>query len=193
MAAETQDIGELFGQPGRKNWTPAEIVKKTSELEGVGGALIVLQDGLMVSPDIYRKLIKPRHKKYFRMMHDMSQAKVLFHTCGSVIDIIDDLIEIGVDILNPVQTSAKGMDPQWLKDSFGDGVTFWGGGVDTQRVLPFGTPDEVREHVKERMQILGPGGGFSWNPVHNVQYNVPPENIVTALETAYEFGRYPIV
>ncbi len=101
------------------------------------------------------------------------------------------MIRAGIDILNPVQTSAANMDPKWLKDTFGDRVTFWGGGVDTQRVLPFGTPEEVRADVTERMRIFAPGGGFIWNSIHNIQYDVPTENVVAALETARELGRYP--
>ena len=102
------------------------------------------------------------------------------------------MIQVGIDILNPVQTSAANMDPVWLKNTFGDRITFWGGGVDTQRVLPFGTPQDVKADVIERLRVFGPGGGFIWNPIHNVQYNVPPENVLMALNTAYEYGSYPI-
>jgi uroporphyrinogen decarboxylase len=102
------------------------------------------------------------------------------------------MIRAGIDILNPVQTAAKGMDPRWLKNTFGDRITFWGGGVDTQRVLSFQTPQEVREDVIRRLRIFAPGGGFVWAPIHNIQYDVPPQNIVTALETVRECGHYPI-
>ena len=102
------------------------------------------------------------------------------------------MIRAGIDLLNPVQTSAAGMDPQWLKDTFGDRITFWGGGVDTQRVLPFGTPEEVYEHVAEHIRIFAPGGGFVWAPIHNIQNTVPPENIVAALQAVRDHGNYPM-
>ena len=100
------------------------------------------------------------------------------------------MIRAGIDILNPVQTSATGMDPQWLKDSFGDRIVFWGAGVDTQKILPSGSPEEVYKHVAERTKIMMPDGGFIWNPIHNIQYNVPPENIVAALQAVQDHGRY---
>jgi uroporphyrinogen decarboxylase len=102
------------------------------------------------------------------------------------------MIRAGIDILNPVQTSAGGMEAKYLKESFGDRITFWGGGVDTQRVLSFGTPEEVRKDVEERIRTFGPGGGFVWAAIHNIQYNVPPENIIQAIDTVREFGHYPL-
>ena len=98
----------------------------------------------------------------------------------------------GLDALNPVQTSAAGMDPKWLKETFGDKLAFWGGGVETQSTLPFGTEEEVREEVAERIAIFAPGGGFVFNPVHNIQPNTPPENIIAAYETALGACKYPI-
>jgi len=105
--------------------------------------------------------------------------------------VIPCLVEAGLDALNPVQTSAAGMDPADLKAKYGDRLTFWGGGVETQSTLPFGTPEQVREEVIERIRILAPGGGLVFNPVHNIQPNTPPENIAAAYETALEFGTYP--
>jgi uroporphyrinogen decarboxylase len=116
--------------------------------------------------------------------------KTFFHCCGSIPRLIPHLIEAGVDILNPVQTSAAGMDPATLKSRFGGQIVFWGGGCDTQSVLPSSSPEAVRDHVRERMQIFKPGGGYVFNQVHNVQANVPPENIAAMLEAAYEFGAY---
>jgi uroporphyrinogen decarboxylase len=109
---------------------------------------------------------------------------VFLHSCGSIYPLIPDLIEAGVDILNPVQTSAANMEPQKLKNEFGNQITFWGGGCDTQQVLPNATPEEIEKHVSERINILAPGGGFIFNQIHNIQANVPPENIVAMFETA---------
>ena len=148
------------------------------------------QDRMLISPDTYRRLIKPRHKVLFDFIHSRSKAKVLFHSCGSVRPIIPDLIEIGVDALNPVQVSARGMDSAELKREYGKDLAFWGGGVDTQRILCSGSPQEVREEVKRRVQDLMPGGGFVFNTVHNIQANVPPENIMAMWEALQEYGVY---
>jgi len=104
--------------------------------------------------------------------------------------LIETLIDCGIDILNPIQTSAANMEPRRLKEQFGGRIVFWGGGCDTQRVLPFGSPDEIRQHVKERMGIFAPGGGFVFTQVHNIQANIPSENIVAMLQAARDFGRY---
>jgi uroporphyrinogen decarboxylase len=135
------------------------------------------QRGLMVSPADYRALIKPRHARYFRLLHDMTPAKVLFHTCGSVVDILDDMVEIGVDALHPVQVSARGMDAATLKATWGDKLAFWGG-IDTQRVLCQGTPDEVRAEVARRIEELGRDGGYVLGAVHNIQPDVSVENVL---------------
>ncbi len=148
------------------------------------------QNDLLISPRAYRKLCKPRHKALFDFIHSHSKAKIFFHSCGAVRPVIPDLIEIGCDILNPVQVSAAGMDSAELKREFGRDITFWGGGVDTQRVLGTGTPQQVREEVKRRVSDLMPGGGFIFNTVHNIQPNVPVENIVAMWEALQEYGRY---
>jgi uroporphyrinogen decarboxylase len=148
------------------------------------------QNGMLISPRTYRKLCKPRHKQLFDFIHSRSNAKIFFHSCGSVRAVIPDLIEIGVDILNPVQVSARDMDSADLKREYGKDMTFWGGGVDTQRVLGVGTPQQVREDVKRRVTDLMPGGGFIFNTVHNIQGNVPPENVVAMWETLQEYGVY---
>lgn len=144
----------------------------------------------MFSPRMFEQFQAPCYKAQCDWIHANTPWKIAKHCCGSIPHLIEPMIRAGIDILNPVQTSAADMDPQWLKDTFGDRMTFWGGGVDTQRVLPFGTPDEVQADVAERMEIFAPGGGFIWNSIHNIQYNIPPENIVTALDSALEFGRY---
>ena len=148
------------------------------------------QDAMLISPRAYRKLCKPRHKELFDFIKSRSHAKIFFHSCGSVRAVIPDLIEAGVDILNPVQVSATGMDSAELKREYGRDLTFWGGGVDTQRVLGSGTPDQVREEVKRRVTDLMPGGGFVFTTVHNIQGNVPPENIVAMWETLQKYGVY---
>jgi len=148
------------------------------------------QDGWLISPDLYRKMIKPKQRRLLEAIRSKTDAKVYYHGCGAVFDLIPDLIDLGFDILNPVQVSARGMDTKRLKAEYGKDITLWGGGVDTQYVLPFGTPQEVGDEVKRRIDDLAPGGGFVFAAVHNIQALVPPENIVTAFETALECGRY---
>ncbi len=149
------------------------------------------QSSLLISPEIYRKYIKPRHKKLFSLIKEKApHIKVFLHCCGAVKPLIPDLIEAGVDILNPIQVSANNMDTKVLKKEYGDVLIFWGGGVDTQRVLPFGSPWEVREEVKRRIDDLAPGGGFVFNTIHNIQADVPPENIEAMLETLEKYGKY---
>jgi len=148
------------------------------------------QTGLLLSPRSYREVAKPRHKRLFDFIHSRTKARIFFHSCGSVRKVIPDLIEAGVNILNPVQVSAAGMDSAELKREFGKDLTFWGGGVDTQRVLGTGTPGQVREEVRRRVTDLMPGGGFVFNTVHNIQGNVPAENIVAMWEALREFGVY---
>ena len=144
------------------------------------------------SREVFQEVYVPALKAQFAWIHEHTPWKTFEHSCGSIPNLVADLADAGLDALNPVQTSAAGMDPQWLKDSFGDRLTFWGGGVETQSTLPFGTPDDVREEVAERLRIFGPGGGFIFNPVHNIQPNTPAENVAAAYETALEMGRYPL-
>jgi uroporphyrinogen decarboxylase len=149
------------------------------------------QNSLLVSPEMYRKYIKPRHKKLFSFIKKKApHIRVFLHCCGAIKPLIPDLMEAGVDILNPVQVSADNMDTKALKKEFGDVLTFWGGGVDTQKILPFGSPEEVREEVKRRIDDLAPGGGFVFNTIHNIQADVPPENIEAMLETLERCGKY---
>ncbi|NIR51484.1 methyltransferase [candidate division KSB1 bacterium] len=152
-----------------------------------------LQTGPFLSPSAYRDLFKPYNKRINDWIHQNTPWKTFIHSCGSVLAFIPDFIEAGFDILNPVQTAAADMDPTELKRRFGDQITFWGGGVDTQNTLPFGTPDQVREEVRERIRTLGPGGGFVFNTIHNVQPKVPIENVLAMYGTLREYGRYPIV
>ncbi len=144
-----------------------------------------------MSPELYRKLIKPRLKRYMDAIRSLTKAKIYYHTCGAVVPILDDLIEVGVEILNPVQVSAEGMDSRGLKQRFGDCLSFMGA-IDTQRVLPFGSATEVEEEVKRRINDLAPGGGYVLCAVHNIQPDVPPENIVAMYDSARQHGVYPL-
>ena len=155
------------------------------EADDLGG-----QDRTLFSPSTYRALVKPLQAELFAFIRARTSAKVVFHSCGAIRELIPDLIEIGVDILNPVQVSASGMDSAELKREFGRDIVFWGGGVDTQRVLGAGTPDEVRAEVRRRIADLREGGGFVFAAVHNVQPNVPPENLVAMWETWREEAAY---
>jgi uroporphyrinogen decarboxylase len=144
----------------------------------------------LISPAMYRRLVKPLHKKLFDFIHARTRARLFFHSCGAIRLVIPDLIEIGVDILNPVQVSASGMDSAELKREFGSALTFWGGGVDTQRVLGEGTPEQVRLDTRRRIADLAPGGGFIFAAVHNIQGNVPAENILAMWDTLQKYGLY---
>lgn len=146
------------------------------------------QHGPLFSPAFYRSVVKPRQKKLVQHIKSLTTAKVWYHTCGNCVEYIPDLLDNGVDILNPVQTSAAGMDPTMLKQRFGRDLVFWGGGCDAQHILPFGTPEEVREQVRRNMEIFKPNGGYVFNSIHNVQADVPPENIVALFDAAYEYG-----
>jgi len=149
-----------------------------------------MQTGPFISPQTYRELFMPFHKAVNDWVHQHTKWKTFIHSCGSVRALFPDFIEAGFDIENPVQCSAADMDPAQLKHWFGDRIVFWGGGVDTQRTLPFGTPDDVRREVAQRMAILKPGGGFVFNTIHNVQAGVPADNLVALYAAVREFGEY---
>jgi uroporphyrinogen decarboxylase len=149
------------------------------------------QSGLLISKEMYRRYVKPRHRELFSFIKEHSRPAVFLHSCGAVYDLIPDFIETGVDILNPVQVSAAGMDnTRQLKEEFGADLVFWGGGVDTQAILPRGSTDAVKEEVKRRIGDLAPGGGFVFAAVHNLQPDVPPENIAAMWEAWEEYGSY---
>jgi hypothetical protein len=141
-----------------------------------------------IHPDLWAEMIKPHYKKLCDWIHKNTKMKTFLHCCGSIYNLIPHLIDAGIDILNPVQTSAANMEPARLKKEFGNRLVFWGGGCDTQRILTFGIPEEIRRHVKERLSIFAPGGGYIFNQVHNVQANVPAENTFAMLDAAYEYG-----
>jgi len=148
------------------------------------------QIGPWISPQMYREWIKPRHKKLFDFIRSKTDAKIFLHSCGSVYDLIPDLIEVGVQALSPVQVSAEKMDLETLKKDFGKDICFWGGGVDTQDVLPNAGLDELKDHVKRSIDIMAPGGGFIWVPVHNIQSDIPPEKIDTVYQAVLENRKY---
>ena len=148
------------------------------------------QNGPLFNPELYRRLVKPRHKRLVQYIRSRTRARIWYHTCGSCLVFIPELIDNGVDILNPVQISARNMDPVELKRRFGQQLVFWGGGVDAQHILPRGTPEEVAENVRQNLRALRPGGGYVFNNCHNIQGEVPPENVVALFDTAYECGFY---
>jgi len=150
------------------------------------------QSGLQLSPKTYREIVKPRHERFFRYIKENSGAYLLLHCDGSIYQIIPDLIELGVDALNPIQYTAKDMDTKKLKLEFGEHITFWGGGCDTQHVLLFGTPNDVRSEVKKRISDLAPGGGFVFSQIHNIQKDVPVQNIIAMYEAVKKYGTYPL-
>jgi len=147
-----------------------------------------MDSGPFMSPDIYRKLFKPRHAQLCAAVHKKSRMKTFLHSCGSLYELMPDLIEAGYDVLNPMQTTCRDMEPEKLKREFGKEICFWGGGCDTRTVLNRATPEEVKEHVKRRIDILSPGGGFVFNTVHNILPEVPPANIAAMYEAVHEFG-----
>lgn len=149
------------------------------------------QKGPLFSPAIYRSAVKPRQKKLVQYIKSRTSARIWYHSCGSVLEFVPDLIDNGIDVLNPVQIAARGMDPGGLKEKFGKRMSFWGGGIDSQHVLPHASPDEVREHVRQNLQVFKPGGGYVFANVHNIQADVPPENVLAMFDAAREHGRYP--
>ncbi len=158
----------------------------------VSGTDFGAQTCSFIAPKTYRQLYQPFHKQVNDWIHQHTTWKTFIHSCGSVINLIPDFIAAGFDILNPVQTSAAGMDPLELKARFGGQLVFWGGGIDTQHTLPFGTPEAIRKQVRERLQIFGPGGGFVFNPIHNVQACTPVENLLALYKAVDEFRNYPL-
>jgi len=148
------------------------------------------QDGPLFNPVLYRRLVKPRHKRLVQYIKSRTRAKIWYHTCGACADLIPDLVDNGAEILNPVQISARNMKPEVLKRQFGGEICFWGGGVDAQHILPSGTPAEVAENVRNNLNAFMPGGGYVFNNVHNVQGEVPAENLLAMYDTAYECGFY---
>jgi uroporphyrinogen decarboxylase len=164
----------------------ADVVDVISQADDYG-----TQESQLISPDMFREQIKPRLKILFDRVKALApNAKRFFHSCGNVRPLLPDYIEIGVEILNPVHIRARGMEPAGLKREFGKDLVFWGGGVDTQGVLPNGTPQEVKDDVRRNIDALAPGGGYVFNTIHNIQADVPPQNIIAMWEALQEYGVY---
>jgi uroporphyrinogen-III decarboxylase len=153
----------------------------------VGGTDFGAQTGSFISPKSYREMFKPYHETVNAWIHANTDWKIFYHSCGSMVALYDDFVDAGVDIVNPVQISAAGMEPRVLKERWGDDLVFWGAGVDTQYVLPFGSTEEIDAQVKENIEILGKGGGFIFNAVHNIQAAVPTENLRGLFESFAEY------
>ena len=167
-------------------------------LEEVGDVVDVImigddlagQSGPLFRPDFYRRVVKPRHRELVQFIKPRTTAKIWYHTCGNCRAYIPDLLDNGIDALNPVQISAAEMDPSQLKAEFGDRLVFWGGAIDAQHVLPQADPATVREHVRRNIEAFKPDGGYVFNNVHNIQAGVLPENVLAMYDSAYEFGVY---
>jgi uroporphyrinogen decarboxylase len=145
-----------------------------------------MQSGPQISPRMYREFFKPRHKLMWNRAKQLANVKVMLHCCGGVRELLPDLIDAGLDAINPVQISCASMDAGELKKEFGKEMVFWGGGCDTQTILPYGTPEAVRKHVREQVKLLSPGGGYVFQQVHNILGNVRPENVVAMFEAIHE-------
>lgn len=193
LVEQPQRVGELLDRVVEGN---IEVIAQFSEAAGQYVESIVFADDLgtqhaqWISEDLFREVFAPRYSRVFNWIHEHTGLRVFFHCCGSIPGLIEPLIECGVDILNPVQTSAAGMDPQWLKSTFGDRLTFWGGGVDTQQGLLFWSLDELMEDVRRRVNIFAPGGGYVFNPIHNIQPGSNPARVLACYDAALEAGFY---
>ncbi len=149
------------------------------------------KNGPLFSPELYRKIYKPRHKKIIELIKSKTDAKIFIHSDGSIVDFIPDFIDLGIDIINPVEVTAKNMDSSFLKKEFGKDISFWGGGC-SNSILEKGTPGEVIKEVQKRILDFAPGGGFIFGSIHCIQPFIPPENIVALFDTAYKYGIYPV-
>ena len=146
------------------------------------------QNSMLLSPEMWRKQLKPRYQEVFRWIKRSTDWKIFFHSDGAIYPIIPDLVEIGIDILNPPQTNAKGMDPKRLKDEFGQDITFWGAGVETQSTLPYGTPDDVRKQVRDRLDLFSKGSGYVFSSIHNIQKDIPFDNLIAYFDGIKSYG-----
>ena len=147
-----------------------------------------MQNGPQISPQMYGEFFKPRHAAMWNLVKTKyPHLKVALHSCGSIYRLLPDFIEAGLDIIQPVQITAREMEPQRLKEEFGKDIVFWGGGCNTQAILPFGTPEEVREDVRKNLSVFAPGGGYVFQQVHNIMAGVPPENIIAMFDEVNKF------
>lgn len=184
-----KDIFEMQTQVMLKN---LEIYKQAVgdniQIVWISGTDFGTQNGEFFSREIFCDIYKPFYKRINDWVHQNTNWKTFYHCCGSIVNYLDDFVDMGVDILNPVQVSAKGMDPHMLKEKYGDKLVFWGGGVDTQHTLPFGTPEEVRKQVLERLEIFSKNGGYVFNPIHNVVGKTPIDNLIAMYQAVHEFN-----
>jgi hypothetical protein len=183
-------VQEVFARQGEIALRNLELIRQAVgnrvAAVFVTGTDFGTQTAPFISTDTYRELYQPHHRKVNEWIHRHTAWKSFIHSCGAVEPLIGEFIASGFDILNPVQCSACGMEPAKLKQRYGDRLVFWGGGVDTQKTLPFGNRDEVAAQVAERVRIFGAGGGYVFNPIHNIQARTPVGNVVTMFRTARE-------
>ncbi len=184
LAKITEKCKQLMGHFLRETGEYLDIIKIGDDLG--------TQESLMISPKMYREMVKPFHADLIAFIKERTSAKVFFHTDGDVFNLIEDFIEIGVDILNPIQTSAGKMsDLAGLKERYGDRIVFCGA-IDTHRVLPEGTPEEVQQEVRRVINTLGPGGGYMVASVHTIMNDVPAENVLAMVDAVEKYGQYPL-
>lgn len=183
-----QEVFEMQTQTMLKNLEIyRQAVGDRIQIVWISGTDFGTQNGEFFRPEVFRELYKPYYQRINDWVHQNTPWKTFYHCCGSIVNYLDDFVEMGVDILNPVQLSARGMDAHMLKEKYGDKLVFWGG-VDTQQTLPFGTPEQVRQQVKERLDILSKGGGYVFAPIHNVVAKTPVENLIAMYEAVKEFN-----
>jgi uroporphyrinogen-III decarboxylase len=192
MATEPDYVEKLFRIKAEGDLRRLEqlhvAVGDNADIFGVDGADYGTQRSEMFSPELFKRFYLPYYREVNGWVHENTSWKTWKHSCGSIPELMPLLIEGGIDAINPVQTSAAGMEPETLKSNFGDEITFWGGGVDTQRTLPFAKPEEVYAEVSERLKVFGPGGGFVFATVHNIQAKTPPENIDALFQALRDYG-----
>lgn len=185
-------IKELFEMQTQVMLKNLEIYRQAVgnriQIVWISGTDFGTQNSEFLSRDLFQKLYKPYYKRINDWVHNNTQWKTFYHSCGCVVDLLDDFVDMGMDILNPVQLSANRMDARMLKDKYGEKLVFWGGGVDTQETLPRGTPEQVKEQVMERLEILSEGGGYVFNTIHNIVGNTPIENIVATFDAVKQFN-----
>jgi hypothetical protein len=186
-------IHEIFGLQTEIALENARLYKQATgdkvQVMQISGTDFGTQRGPIMSNDAFREFYKPYYKRINDWIHENTAWKTFYHCCGSIVDFLPEFDEMGVDILNPVQCSAAGMDPKMLKEKWGASFTFWGGGVDTQKTLPFGKPEEVYAEVMERLEIFAPGGGFVFNTIHNIQGPTPAANIIALFDALRDYNK----
>jgi hypothetical protein len=196
MVTDPEYVGRLFEMKTEADLANLarlhSFVGEGMDVFGIDGQDFGTQRAEAFSPELFERLYLPYYTRINAWVHEHTGWKTWKHCCGSIPGFMPHLVRSGLDCINPVQTSAAGMGPEGLKRRHGGSITFWGGGVDTQRTLAFGTPEEVYDEVRERIRVFAPGGGFVFNPVHNVQANTPPENIDAMFQAARDGGHYPM-